>query len=158
MISPLTITKRIVLYQSDYNITSEKYILGHIEEHMKPLGMFKMRYSDNELFYIKLDPFLLLGRKDDVRNILFTVHCDNEEIRIDLKTNVLRIVLPFFFLIIGFPMSMHNREKSVIWFLLLLGLMVFGWLYLHRFLVMNSFRDGVMAIMQTLKNRDTPMV
>lgn len=156
MIFPITIAKSIVLKQSDFNISSEKYILSHIEDHMGQFGMVKKRYSNNELFYMKLDPFRLNRRKDHIGNISFTVNCNEEEIRIKLKTNTILILLPFVLLTVGVSLSLHsmpstNINKSFAWFLLFLDLMVFGWIFLIRILAINRFKNEIVTIMQTLR-------
>lgn len=150
MIFPITITKRIVFKRNEYNLTSNKDLLNIIEEHMQQFGMFKARAKDNELFYMKLDSLLLLSG-NYLRNILFTINSNNEEVRIDIKTNTLRILLPSCFLAIGFFLSKNSIEKSFIWFLLSLGLVVFAWLYLKRFLTLVKIRNEVFIKMRKFK-------
>jgi hypothetical protein len=102
---PFSITNSIVLNQKDYGISSEKFILRIIDEHMTQYGMELKKYPENEFYYYKLDPLNLLRTKDLIRNLSIKVKCTDDEIIVVLQTQtivffflaILALFLPFTF-------------------------------------------------------------
>lgn len=150
MIFPITITKRIILKRIDYKEVSERDMVNLIDDHMQQFGLFKGKSKENELFYMNLDPLLLYSR-NNLRNVLFKVNSNREEFRIEIKTNTLRILLPFFFLLIGFPLTRNSIEKPFIWLLLTLGLIVLGGLYLNRLMIAGKVKKAILIKMRKVK-------
>jgi hypothetical protein len=90
---PFVLSSKIVLSQKEYGISSDIYVLSKIADHVDEFGMAKERLSQNELHYMKIQPFRTYRREDIIRNLYIRVDCVDDSILISLKTNVLYLLL-----------------------------------------------------------------
>lgn len=82
---PFSLSRTIILDQKCYRITSEAYLLNHVEEYLEYLDMSATRI-DNQLLLEKLDFIRGFRQKDFIRSLLVTIEIDSTHIRINLKT------------------------------------------------------------------------
>lgn len=97
---PFSLSRTIILYQKDRNISSEAYLLHQIESKLSYLKMSVSKLSDNELFFQKTDLFRSWSPKDLLRNMSVSVLIHEERIEVKLKTETILIL--FFGLLASF--------------------------------------------------------
>lgn len=90
---PFVLSSKIKLSQKEYGISSEIYVLSKLADHVDEFGMAKERLSQNELHYMKINPFRTYRREDFIRNLYIRVDCVDDSILISLKTNVLYLLI-----------------------------------------------------------------
>lgn len=144
---PFSIANTIILDQREYDISSEKYVLNFIGEHIDEYGMTRKKPSENELFYIKMDPFNLFRKKDVLRNILVRVDCSDSDIKVTLKTGTIllffvalvAIIFPFFF-------PSYHTELHI-----LIGIIMILLPYSVKAFVLRSVKKELEVVLEKLK-------
>lgn len=144
----LSITRTIVLDQKDFGITSEGFFLNKIDEYMEQFGFVRSRISTDQLYYQKMDPGRFFRRKDIIRNVLYTVECDQSEIRIELKTEVILLVFIALISTVFFPLLVMDLNA-----LIPVGIAyVFcGFAYWTKLSVLNAFKAEVESLLMEYK-------
>lgn len=92
---PFCVKSQLVIDQTEKLISSEKYVLNHIDQYMEQFDMRKKIMSDHQLFYSKGDFIKSFRTKDTLKTLLIEVKITSSSIQVTLETEVL------FFLIIG---------------------------------------------------------
>jgi len=134
---PFSIAGTIVLNRADYGISSESYLLNHMEECLEQLNMSMDRLNDHELFLQKTDFIKGLNRKTYLKNLLVSVQIDQTRITIRLQTET--ILVFFFGAVLSFVLTTEKFPRA-------LGLFaLFGWIlgYLIKWLVLSSVKHDL---------------
>ena len=147
MTFPFAITNTIILDQKEYGISSERYILNLIGEHMDEYGMTQQRPAENELFYIKMDPFNLHRKKDFIRNILIRVECYENNIKVTIKTEtILLFFVALVAIIIPFTMPYYHIELQI-----MLAFMMILVPYSIKLVTLRSIKSEIKNVLNGLK-------
>lgn len=101
---PFYLSKKIVLQQPEQTISSEGYLLNHIEEKLDYLGMTMERSGQDELFLLRMNPLNTYQKKDFLRNLRVKVKTTDSTIEITLTSETILIAIagamPYLFLLI----------------------------------------------------------
>jgi len=147
MTFPFSIKRTIEIKQTENIITSEAYIIAHLEEEFENYGMTIQRLSENELFLIVMNPIRTGALRDSLRNLRVKVITDEKTIKIRLETETIL----FFFLGL-IPFVMYPFKTFDISFLISLIASCIFWSigYFIKFISLNSLRKDVISKMKEL--------
>ena len=140
-----SLSRTIVLQQSDHHISSESYLLNHIEQQLEWLKMSVYRPNDNELFFQKTDFIRGLNVRTYLRNLRIIVDISSDEIRIQLETEMIFITL------FGLcPVVMASTGVLPPTFGLM-GIVVFGVGYLIKWIIIDNLKKDLLPLLESLR-------
>ena len=113
---PFSISKTIKIEQKDYQISSEGYLLNHIEERLQLLNMGMRRISSSSLFLYKNDIIKGFRQKDLIDNLLVEVKFENTKIIIKLTSNTILLSVITLALLLLFLVQQNENHVMPLFF------------------------------------------
>ncbi len=145
---PISIDNKIVIKVKNVNISSEKYLINHIDDYLVALSFGYYSKTNNSLFFHKNDLTVLLRRKDFIDNGKIKIKITDDNIIIKIKSYtfimflvVLLISIPFFFV------SQPQIDSMIPIFIFF---WLFGMNYLTRFFAHKRLKKEIKTLIYNL--------
>jgi len=144
---PFTIEKRIVLDRNEFPISSDGYVINHIEEYMDKYGMHKTRVGINELFYMNIDLTRSSARRKIIQSLSFKVSVTESDIVVTIETSMIFVSL---FSLIVLAASPFLLPFPIVLAPLLVAIGFFSVIYLVQLSLLTTIKSEVLEVLCAL--------
>ena len=110
--------------------------------------MDEQRLNDQELMYRKMDPFQSFSRRDLIRNLQVRAECEDGEIRITLKTEIILLLALVLVASVGI-LILQPAIPFPFYLVLFVGLIFVP--FVVELTTLNTFKEEFLMVMNGLK-------